>query len=101
MTYPKAIQEKIESDFNNKTLEVYNIFDEAVSKTDYLNFLRRIWIERGSIMIFMIYADYLNPIITILKNLRTIIPATENLPKLNITADRLLKTAVRLALVIA
>ena len=52
-------------------------------------------------MIFMIYADYLNPIITILKNLRTIIPATENLPKLNITADRLLKTAVRLALVIA
>jgi hypothetical protein len=37
MTYTKDIRDKIESDFGDKASDVFKIFDEAISKTDYLN----------------------------------------------------------------
>ena len=40
MTYTKDINDKIESDFGDKASDVLKIFDEAVSKTGYLNHSR-------------------------------------------------------------
>ena len=37
MIYPKDIKEKIDSDFAGKASQAYQILDEAISKTDYLN----------------------------------------------------------------
>ena len=37
MIYPKDIKEKIASDFADKASQAYQILDEAISKTDYLN----------------------------------------------------------------
>src|ERR1700749_829870 len=37
MNYPKDIEERIESDFGNKALKVFEILNTAVSKTNYLN----------------------------------------------------------------
>jgi hypothetical protein len=37
MNYTKDIRDKIESDFGDKANDVFKIFNEAISKTDYLN----------------------------------------------------------------
>jgi hypothetical protein len=37
MTYAKDISDKIESDFRERAPEVFAIFEEAISKTEYLN----------------------------------------------------------------
>ena len=40
MIYTTDIRKKIESDFGDKAAEVFGIFDDALSKTDYLNHFR-------------------------------------------------------------
>ena len=40
MINAKDIRERIESDFGDKALIVFKIFDDAISKTDYLNHSR-------------------------------------------------------------
>ena len=37
MAYTKDISDKIESDFGNKASDVLKIFNDAISRTDYLN----------------------------------------------------------------
>ena len=37
MTYTNDIKDKIESDFGDKASDVFRLFDEAISKADYLD----------------------------------------------------------------
>jgi hypothetical protein len=37
MIYPKDIRDRIESDFGDKASDAFNIFNEAIVKTGYLN----------------------------------------------------------------